>query len=74
MSGPTHFKIDYLLAGKPKSFLSALQKLDNDEAWHMSAVDAGFAQLPKYKTDPFPKMSKPKAEQRGISDVMWKPA
>lgn len=74
MNEPTHFKIDYLLSGKRKSFFICSAKMDNAEAWHMSAVDAGFAHLPKYKTDPCPKMSKPKAEQRGISDVVWSPA
>jgi len=48
--------------------------MDNAEAWHWAAVDAGMADIPKYRYDKVPKVSKPKAERLGIEQVVWKPA
>jgi hypothetical protein len=48
--------------------------MDNAEAWHWATVDAGIGQLPKYRTDPINKLSKPQAEKHGITDVEWRTA
>jgi hypothetical protein len=45
--------------------------MDNAAAWNWAAVDAGFGQIPKYRMDKIPVISKPKAEQFGLSDVQW---
>jgi hypothetical protein len=58
-----HFRIDYLLHGSYKSFYIS--------AWHWASVDAGFGQIPKYRSDRVPKVTKPKAEQLGLTDVEW---
>lgn len=70
----SHYKVEYQLSGKLKSFYVRSEKMDISEAWHMSAVDAGFATIPKFKYDPCPRVSKPKAEKLGITDVVWHPA
>jgi hypothetical protein len=67
----SHFKVEYQLRGQPKSFYVRSEKMDSSEAWHMSAVDAGFATIPKFKYDPCPRVSKPKAEKLGITEVVW---
>lgn len=71
MSQEHHYKISYLLKGTYKTFYICTAKMDNAEAWHWASVDAGFGQLPKYRTDPITKLSKPQAERYGITDVEW---
>ncbi|HEX8594411.1 MAG TPA: DUF6555 family protein, partial [Pseudomonas sp.] len=39
-----------------------------------AAVDAGFAQIPKYRSDKIPKLSKPQVERHGIENVQWSAA
>jgi hypothetical protein len=48
--------------------------MDNADAWHWAAVDAGIGQIPKYRTDKVPKVSKPQAERLGITNVEWSAA
>jgi hypothetical protein len=45
--------------------------MNNAAAWNWAAVDAGFGQIPKYRMDKVPAISKPKAEQFGLSNVQW---
>lgn len=71
MSQDHHYRIGYLLNGAYKTFFIRASKMDNAEAWHWASVDAGFGQLPKYRSDPVTKLSKPQAERFGITDVEW---
>ena len=66
-----HFRIDYLLHGSYKSFYISAEAMDNASAWHWASVDAGFGQIPQYRSDRVPKVTKPKAEQLGLTDVEW---
>lgn len=45
--------------------------MDSASAWHWATVDAGFGHLPKYRLDPAPKLSKPQAGKKGVTDVKW---
>lgn len=74
MAQAHHYRIDYLLDGVYKTFFIRATKMDNAEAWHWAAVDAGFGQIPKYRSDPVERFTKPKAERCGISDVEWSEA
>lgn len=74
MAQEQHYRIDYLLKGAYKTLYIRTAKMDNAEAWHWASVDAGFGQIPKYRFDPAPKLTKPQAEKFGISDVEWKKA
>jgi hypothetical protein len=74
MAQSTHFRIDYLLNGSYKTFYVSAPKMDNADAWHWAAVDAGFGQIPKYRNDKVPKVSKPQAERLGITNVEWSAA
>lgn len=74
MAQEKHYRIDYLLNGNYKTFYIRAARMDNAEAWHWATVDAGIGQLPKYRTDPVNKLSKPQAEKHGITDVEWKTA
>lgn len=69
-----HYRIDYLNQGAYKSFYVRCAKMDNAEAWHWATVDAGVGELPKYRSDRIIKLSKPKAERLGITEVTWSPA
>lgn len=71
MSQEHHYRIGYLLNDAYKTFFIRASKMDNAEAWHWASVDAGFGQLPKYRSDPVTKLSKPQAERFGITDVEW---
>jgi len=69
-----HYRIDYLLHGNYKSFYVRAATMSNAEAWHWATLDAGIGQIPKYRTDPVPKLSKPQAERLGVTNVEWIPA
>lgn len=71
MAQEHHYRIDYLLQGAYKTFYIRAAKMDNAEAWHWATVDAGIGQLPKYRTDPVSRLSKPQAEKHGITNVEW---
>lgn len=71
MAHSKHYRIDYLLHGTYKTFYVSAAVMDNAEAWHWATVDAGFGQIPKYRADRAPKISKPQAERLGIADVGW---
>ena len=74
MQHTQHYRIEYLFHGKPRWFYVCATLMDNAEAWHWAAVDAGVADIPKYRSDRAIKLSKPKAERLGIDAVTWKPA
>jgi hypothetical protein len=74
MQHSPHYKIDYLYHGAYKTFFIRSDVMNNAEAWHWAAVDAGIGQIPKYRSDKVPKVSKPLAERLGVTDVEWKPA
>lgn len=74
MTTPTHFEVRYCFRGAEKSFYLHAYDMTNARAWHMAAVDAGIAEIPKYRCDKVVEVSKPKAERMGISDVQWLPA
>lgn len=71
MNNSAHYLIRYRLRGAEKSFYLHSIGMNNAHAWHMAAVDAGFADIPKYRSDKVPICSKPKAERYGITDVVW---
>ena len=74
MAQEQHFRIDYLLNGAYKTFYIRASSMDNAQAWHWATVDAGIGQIPKYRSDPIPRLSKPQAEKHGITNVEWKRA
>lgn len=69
-----HYKVDYLYHGAYKTFYVRADVMNNAEAWHWAAIDAGLGQIPKYRSDKVPKVSKPHAERLGITDVEWSQA
>lgn len=71
MAQEHHYRIDYLLNGAYKTFYVRTSDMSNSEAWHWATVDAGIGQIPKYRTDPVTKLSKPHAEKLGVTDVEW---
>ena len=71
MPQEAHYRIDYLLNGAYKTFYLRAASMNNADAWHWAAVDAGIGQIPKYRTDKVPKVSKPLAERLGLSNVEW---
>lgn len=74
MRNSPHYKIDYLYHGAYKTFYVRSDVMNNVEAWHWAAVDAGIGQIAKYRSHKVPKVSKPHAEKLGVTDVEWKPA
>jgi hypothetical protein len=62
------------LHGAEKSFIIRLPTLNNADAWHWASCDAGVGVIPKFGRERVQKVSKPKAEQYGITDVRWRPS
>ena len=74
MSQSNHYKIEYLLSGVYKTFYVSADFMDNAEAWNWAAVDAGAGEIPKSRWDKVSKVTKPKAERLGITNVQWSDA
>ncbi|MCS3473098.1 hypothetical protein M2401_006866 [Pseudomonas sp. JUb42] len=74
MANDQHFRIDYLLHGAYKTFYLRAPTMSNADAWNWAAIDAGVAQLPKYRTNVINKLRKPQAEMHGIANVQWSKA
>ncbi|WP_062389559.1 DUF6555 family protein [Pseudomonas abietaniphila] len=69
-----HYRIDYLIHGSYKTFYVHSSTMNKDEALHWATVDAGIAQIPKYRSDKVPRLTQKQAEQLGLTDVAWKSA
>jgi hypothetical protein len=65
------FLIEYQLHGEARSFIIRTEKMDNAEAWHWAACDAGVGVIPRFRTADLKKISRPLAERYGITDVHW---
>ncbi|WP_416363829.1 DUF6555 family protein [Pseudomonas sp. NFX183] len=68
------FTIEYQLHGVPKSFIVRAPQMDNAQAWHWASCDAGVAVIPKFGQNTLKRVSKPMAEQYGITHVRWNSA
>lgn len=66
------YVIEYQLHGEPRSFIIRVEKMDNAEAWHWAACDAGIGVIPKFGASKLKKVSRPTAERYGISDTKWR--
>ncbi|MNP76352.1 hypothetical protein D3C76_1735730 [compost metagenome] len=66
------FVIDYRLHGTPKSFIIRAEKMDNSEAWHWAACDAGIGRIGRYGREKVKKTTRPWAEKFGVTDVNWR--
>lgn len=64
--------IEYQLHGERKSFIIRSNAMRNALAWHWASCDAGIAPIPKPGKPLLKLVSKPQAEQHGLSDVRWK--
>ena len=69
--GNTYF-VEYLLHGKPKSFVIRIPVMNNAEAWQWASCDAGISPIPKFGHPPVKRFSKPMAERYGVTDVKWR--
>jgi hypothetical protein len=74
MANDHHFRIDYLLHGVYKTFYLRASTMNDAEAWKWAAIDAGIAQLPKYRTNVVTQLSKSQVELLGITNVEWSKA
>ncbi len=68
------FTIEYQLHGVPKSFIVRAPQMDNAQAWHWASCDAGVAVIPKFGQNTLKRVSRPMAEQYGITHVRWSSA
>ncbi|WP_341522985.1 DUF6555 family protein [Pseudomonas sp. G.S.17] len=71
MAQDNHYRIDYLLQGLYRTFYIRAETMSHAEAWYWATVDAGLGQIPKYRNDKSPKLSKPQAESLGLTSVEW---
>ncbi|WP_416423890.1 hypothetical protein RAM80_29335 [Pseudomonas sp. App30] len=69
---PQLYVIEYLLHGKPASFIIRLEKMDNALAWHWASCDAGVGIIPKFGRQQTRQVSRPMAERYGITEVKWR--
>lgn len=72
MKGPVLYIIDYTLRGDHRSFIIRLEKMDNAEAWHWAACDAGVGVIPRFGQQKVRKVSRPTAERYGLANVTWR--
>jgi hypothetical protein len=68
------YVIDYRLHGTPRSFIIRAEMMDNSEAWHWAACDAGIGRIGRYAREKVKKTTRPWAERFGIADVRWRAA
>lgn len=66
------YVIEYQLHGEARSFIIRAEKMDNAEAWHWAACDAGIGVIPKFSASNLKKVSRPMAERYGISETRWR--
>ncbi|RZI91442.1 MAG: hypothetical protein EOP15_01000 [Pseudomonas sp.] len=66
------YVIDYQLHGEARTFIIRAENMDNAEAWHWAACDAGVGVIPRFGASKFSKISRPLAEQYGISSTKWR--
>jgi hypothetical protein len=71
MALPKHFRIDYLLNGAFKSFYIRAEQMDAAQAWQHASIDAGLVRIPRFRMAKTAAVSRPNAEQYGISNVEW---
>lgn len=66
------YVIDYQLHGEARSFIIRTEKMDDAEAWHWAACDAGVGVIPKFGASKLKKISRPLAERYGITKTKWR--
>ncbi|MFJ1573009.1 DUF6555 family protein [Pseudomonas sp. NPDC088322] len=66
------YVIEYQLHGEARSCIIRTEKMDNAEAWHWAACDAGVGVIPKFGASNLKKISRPLAERYGITDTRWR--
>lgn len=66
------YVIAYNLHGKSREFIVPAERMDNAEAWHWAACEAGVGIIPKFTASNIRKVSRPDAERFGITDVQWR--
>ncbi|AXQ49232.1 DUF6555 family protein [Pseudomonas sp. UBA6554] len=66
------FLISYKLHGEAREFIVRAERMNNAEAWHWAACEAGVGVIPKFTASDIRKVSRPVAERFGITDVQWR--
>ena len=66
------YTIEYVLHGKPTSFVIRADKMNDAQAWHWASCDAGCGHIPRSSRDQTKKTSMQAAQQYGISQVQWR--
>ncbi|WP_317847795.1 DUF6555 family protein [Pseudomonas sp. HTZ2] len=66
------FVIAYKLHGEAREFIVRAERMNNAEAWHWAACEAGVGVIPKFTASDTRKVSRPDAERFGITDVQWR--
>jgi len=71
MSNGSLYVVVYQLHGEARRFVIRAERMDNANAWHWAACDAGVGVIPRFGSSNIKKVSKPLAERSGITDVQW---
>lgn len=71
MSNGSLYVVVYKLHGEARRFIIRAERMDNANAWHWAACDAGVGVIPRFGASSFKKVSEPLAERYGITDVQW---
>ena len=66
------FLIAYKLHGEAREFIVRAERMNNAEAWHWAACEAGVGVIPKFTASDIRKVSRPVAERFGITVVQWR--
>ncbi|MEN5236142.1 DUF6555 family protein [Pseudomonas sp. TWI923] len=66
------YVIKYSLRGLAREFVVRSDRMDDADAWHWAACDAGVAVIPRFGQSGIRKVSRAQAEHYGIGDVAWR--
>lgn len=66
------YVIEYSLGNQTRKFIVRSDRMDNAEAWHWAACDAGVAVIPRFGQLAIRQVSRLQAERYGIRDVGWR--
>ncbi|MFJ4056560.1 DUF6555 family protein [Pseudomonas sp. NPDC089743] len=71
MPNESLYAVAYRLRGEERRFIIRAENMDDANAWHWAACDAGVGVIPRFGSKNIKKVSRPLAERYGITNVQW---
>ncbi|WP_395589402.1 DUF6555 family protein [Pseudomonas sp. TR47] len=71
MTTDSLYAVVYELHGGTRRFIIRAERMDDANAWHWAACDAGVGVIPRFGAVKFQMVDKSSAERYGITNVRW---